>query len=78
MSKIDWRAFFKPSDLLDPDDAAMANAKLWAFLQCERRAYGNTAEGEYHGEPLSWRTLPKKDDTHIGILISLGSLDTKK
>lgn len=80
--KIDWKAVFNAGEfkaMSDPQSIAdYANAKLWALLQCERRAYGDTHEAEYHGEPLAWRTLFHDTDTHHGIIISFGKIDDKR
>ena len=80
--KIDYKALFKPSEFPGcPNPQLMAdyvNAKLWVVLQCERRVYGDSHEGEYHGEPLTWRTLSYDTDTHHGIIISFGKIDDKR
>lgn len=80
--KIDYKALFKADEfkaISDPQLMAdYVNAKLWVVLQCERRVYGDIHEGEYHGEPLAWRTLFHDTDTHHGIVISFGKIDDKR
>ena len=76
MKKFDFKAIFKPGEfdgIYEPEK--YANLKIWAILQCERRAYASLSEGEYHGEPLSWRTLAHESDTHHGIVINLGRIE---
>ena len=78
---INWKEFFKPSDFPTSTDdglllsketaAALANAKLWAVIQCQDKVYGDLVDGGYHGNPTMWNMDAGSFETHAARIICI-------